>query len=376
MQFLLAWQNLTYNKTRTVAAVAGVAFVITLIFVQLGMRNSIINAGLQVYNRLNFDLVLISPNYLYINKAGTLPRRRLYQAESLSGVAHAMPFYVALAEWRNPETSYRDFVQMLAFHPRDRVFRWLDVEAPLSALQTPDTVFIDRRARPEAGPKDTGVITELGGRKIRIAGQFTLGAGFTALGAIIVSDQTFSRVLNGLSLDRVSLGLVTLAPGAAINTVADDLRRALPPDVQVLTRTDLNETETRYWIESTSTGIVLHTGVFMAFIVGMVVLYQLLATDISNRLPEYATLKAIGYPNRYLSQVVFIQAFFLALMGYAPALVLSFGLYDTIRKIAHIPIEMTLIRIAFVLGLSISMCSVSGLAAVRKAKTAEPAELF
>ena len=167
-----------------------------------------------------------------------------------------------------------------------------------------------------------------------------------------------------------------LAPGADLHGLAEQLRRQLPPDVQVMTRAELNAAEKHYWIEMTSTGIVLHTGVLMALLVGTVVLYQVLATDISNRLSEYATLKALGHPNLYLSRVVLEQGFFLAMLGFVPALALAFGLYAVMRKTAHIPVDMTVMRIGLVWLLAVGMCSISALAALRRAKYADPAELF
>ncbi len=376
MQLDFAWKNLLHYKFRTLAAIVGIVFVIMLLFVQFGMKASVIKAGTLVYDQLQCDLVLASPHYLYINKAGSFPRHRLYQAETVHGVDHVMPLYIALAIWRNPETGYRDFVQLVAFHPGDRVFRLPEIEAQLDVLQTPDTLLIDRHARAEAGPTAAGVVTEVGQRQIRIGGHFTLGSGFTALGTVISSDQNVSRILNGAPLHQVTLGLVTTAPEAPVNTVAERLRQTLPPDVQVLTRSELVGMERHYWIKMTSTGIILNTGALMALVVGVVVLYQVLATDISHRLSEYATLKALGYSNRYVSGLVLQQALIFAVLGYIPAVALAFGTYALIRQLAHIPMDMTVTRLVLVFCLAVGMRAIPALAALRKAKTADPAELF
>lgn len=376
MQTTLAWQNLIHNKTRTLVALAGIAFMITLLFVQLGLRAALLRIAMYVYDRLRYDIVLVSPHYIYIDDAGTFPRSRLYQALAVNGVESAMPFYTHLPVWQNPHTGSRYYVQMLAFHPRDQVFLLPEIAEQLPALRHPDAVLIDRYSRPELGAQDIGVVTELNRHKITIAGQFSLGNGFTAFGTIIVSDQTFSRILHGASLERVNLGLLTIVPGVLSDVVAHRLRHVLPSDVQVLTHSELEVVESRYWMEMTATGIMFNTGVLMAFLVGVVVLYQVLATDVSNRLSEYATLKALGYPNGYMSCVVLQQAFILAVLGFVPALVLTLGIYEVIAKTAHIAIGMTGLRIVIVLNLTVGMCSVSGLIALRKARKADPAELF
>jgi len=373
----LAWRYLTHNKRRAFAAAASIAFVIVLIFVQLGLYASIVKSATQVYDRLNFDIVLVSPRYVYMDRAGTFRRGRLYQALTVNGVDSAVPFYTTpTPRWRNPQTRLRYQMQTRAFNLHDRVFLLPELDEKLAAIRSPDTVLIDRRTRPELGSQATGVVTELNRRKIRIAGQYTLGIGFGGLGSIIVSDQNFSRILNGYSLDKVSLGLIKIVPGASPDVVAHSLRRLLPPDVRVLTRAELEDSEQRYWIEVTSTGIIIGTGTIVAFLVGTIVFYQVLATDITNHIPEYATLKALGYKDSHMSLVVLQQAFMLALMGFVPALALALGVYEVIRKTAYLPVSMTLMRIVFVLILAVVMCSLSGLIALRKVKQADPAELF
>jgi putative ABC transport system permease protein len=129
-------------------------------------------------------------------------------------------------------------------------------------------------------------------------------------------------------------------------------------------------------MQRTSVGIIFQMGVFVALIVGVLFVYQVIATDISDHFAEYATLKAIGYSSRYLSGVVLRQALVLAVLGYIPALFAALGLYSLGREQAQIPLSMTWLRAASVLLLAFAMCAMSGLLALRKVRTADPAELF
>ena len=376
MKTRLAWRNLTHTKARTLVSTAGMAFVIQLIFVQLGLYTGVVNTATQVYNQLYFDIMLTSPHYMFITSARTFPRQRLYQALTVDGVASAKPFYVALTSWQNLHTRLRYGIMLMAFHPSDHVFRLPELTEQSDRLRYPDMVLIDRETRPALGPRSIGMVTEVNQRQITIAGEYTLGIGFGALGVIITSDQNFSRIMQGYDLEQVNFGLITVSPGVAPDGVVHRLRRLLPPDVQVLTRDELGAIEQRYWVEVAAIGVTFGSGAIVAFLVGMVIVYQVLANHITNHFAEYATLKALGYSDTSIARVVLQQALTLALLGFVPALAMALGIYELIRQHVHLLISMTLERFVFVLVLVVVMCAVSGLIALRKVKKADPAELF
>ncbi len=373
---LLAWSNLLHTRMRTAAATAGITFVVLLIFVQFGLLAAIVQAAVLVYDQLDFEIMLVSPHYVFLNHTGTFPRHRLHQAATQPGVARATPLYLALPMWQNAHTRLRYRLRMLGFHPEDAVFLLPEPAAQQAVLRAPDTVLIDSRSRPECGPLAVGSVTEVERRTVTIGGHYTLGLDLRAIGSIMVSAQNFARILPGHDLANVHLGLVKVASGVDPDLMAQHLRQALPPDVLPLTRAALAHVEQRYWVEATSTGIIFGTGSLLAFLVGAVVIYQVLATDIANHLVEYATLKALGYRNTFLSAVVLSQALCLAVMGFPPALGLAFGVYAVIRHTAYFPIHMTLARLVTVLALTVLMCALSALVAVRKVHRADPAELW
>ena len=117
-------------------------------------------------------------------------------------------------------------------------------------------------------------------------------------------------------------------------------------------------------------------GVALSFIIGAAIVYMVLATDVASRLPEYATLKAMGYAPSFLSQTVLRQAWLLSLIGYIPAFVTAILLYKITSSLSGIPTFMTWQRAAGVFGLSLLMCTLAGILAVRKLLKAEPASLF
>jgi putative ABC transport system permease protein len=380
MRTPLAWLNLLHERTRLTVAIAGVAFATLLIFLNLGFLGALATTASQIYSRMNAQIFLISPQSLEISTTETFPQERLYQVAGIEGVQRVMPLYVGYQQWRNPETRRNRSMFVYGINPRDPVFTLPELQQPetIAVLERPDTVLIDRFSRPEFGPQTTGLETESDRRRVEIGGQYSLGGGFAADGTLITSDQNFRRLFDPRPLDRIDLGLIQLQPGANVEAIVQAVRAKLPQDVLVLTQAEIIERERTYWIATTSIGFIFSLGVIVSFIVGTVIVYQILYTDIASHIAEYATLKAMGYRSRYLFSVVLQEAVLLAGMGYVPGLVLSIGLYTLATKATSgsLPMSMNLGRAIFVLFLTLFMCSVSGLISVRKVISADPAEVF
>lgn len=376
----LAWYNLRHDRPRLLVAVAGVTFAVLLMFMNLGFLGALVNTTTNFYDEFNGDIFLISPQSLEISSTKAFPRERLYQAAGIEGVQRVMPLYAEYALWKNPDTKVSRAMFVYAFNPSDPVFLMPELYAPegRQALQRPNTTFIDRRSRPEFGPQTVGLETEADRRRVTVVGQYDLGGGFAADGTLIMSDQNFRRYFDPRPLDQVNLGLILLEPGANAQRVKAALQDRLPADVDVYTKAEIVLKESQFWIQTTSIGFIFGLGVVVSFVVGTVIVYQILYTDIRDHLREYATLKAIGYSGSYLFKTVIQEAVLLALMGYVPGLVLALGLYELALKATAgtLPMQMTVFRVLFVFTLTMLMCVLSGLISVRKAVTADPAEVF
>lgn len=376
----LAWHNLLYDRTRLGVAIAGVSFAVLLIFMNLGFMGALITTTTNFYAKFNADIVLMSPQSLEISTTTAFPRQRLYQVAGIEGVTRVMPLYAEYALWKNPETGISRAMFAYGFNPNDPVFLMPELNRPEGrrALQLPNTTFIDRLSRPEFGPQTIGLETEVDRRRIKIVGQYDLGGGFAADGTLIMSDQNFRRLFDPRPLDQINLGLVQLQPDADPQRVKATMRQRLPADVDIFTKAEIIAHDRTYWLQTTSIGFIFSMGVVVSFIVGTVIVYQILYTDIRDHLREYATLKAMGYSSWYLVQVVLQEAVTLAVLGYVPGLIISLGLYLlTLNATAGaLPMQMTLFRMVFVLLLTVIMCSLSGLVSVRKAVTADPADVF
>jgi putative ABC transport system permease protein len=378
----LGWLQLRHDRGRLLVALAGIAFADVLMFMQLGFQNALYDSNTRLSRSLQTDLVLVSPQMRNMQFLSTFSRRRLYQSLDVPGVKSTSALYSNLITWKNPQTRQEKQVQAIGFDPNQPVFNLPEVNQNLAAIKLPDRVLFDRTTRGQYEQvianfeQGKPVATEVERRTIEIAGLFTLGSSFAADGTLMTSDQNFLRLFPRREAGSISLGLIKLQPNADPQQVAAALRSYLPNDVKVLTHSELVKVEEDFWKSQSPIGFIFGMGTTMAFFVGVVIVYQVLSTDVNAHIKEYATFKAMGYNNGYLLAVVFEEAVILAVLGFIPGLGLPLVLYQMASKATSLPIVMTLARVVFVLLLTLVMCMLSGAIATRKLQSADPADMF
>ncbi|BAY18444.1 DevC protein [Nostoc sp. HK-01] len=378
----LAWLQMTRDKTRLAVALAGIAFADILMFTQLGFRDALYYSNVQLHSSLNGDIILINRQSNAILSMKSFSQRRLYKALDLPSVQSVHSIYLDYTAWKNPVTGRSRSLLVFGINPEFNLFNLPGVQENLDKLKLPDVVLFDRSSRQEYGPiaddfeKGKTVKAELRRRKIKVVGLFTLGTSFGADGNLITSDVNFLRIFNTRQQGLIDIGVIKVKPGTDVETVAKDLRQYLPQDVNVLTKQDFIDFERHYWASSTAIGFIFSLGTIMGFIVGTVIVYQILYTEVSDHLSEYATLKAIGYTQKYLLIVILQEALLLACLGYLPGLFFTILMYQKAKEATLLPIFMTFGRATNVLILTMIMCFISGAIAVRKLRSADPADIF
>lgn len=378
----LAWLQLCRQKVRLVVAIAGVSFAVLLMMMQVGFMDALYRSAINLHRHLAADLVLLDPAYSTLPHPTRFPERRLQQARAIPGVAAVIPVHTDIAQWKHPVDASMHGIFVIGIDPARQPF----IPGPLTRLarriRYPDVVAFDEHSRPEYGVvpaalhANTPLTTEVNRREIEVTSLFDLGTSFGIDGNLITSDLNFRRLFPAYPKGAVSIGLVRLRPGTDAAAVRDALDAYLPNDVQVLTLQQFEDMEVQYWATKTPIGFVFTFGVIMGIVVGMIIVYQILFTDVAEHLAEYATLKAMGRTNRYLSRVVVAEATLLAVSGFVPGLAVSWWLYRLTHIATKLPMEVGLGRALVVLGLTIVMCWASGLLAIRKLRTADPAEVF
>jgi putative ABC transport system permease protein len=381
----LAWAQLTREKMRLVIALAGIGFADLLMFMQFGFRDALFESSISFHSKLKGEIFIINTQSTALIAMKTFPQRRLYQALSFNGVTAISPVYLGFGLWQNPDPNRRNTRQLMiiGFDPSHPVLDIPEIQTNLHKIKISDVVLFDQASRAEFGPvveyfkQGKPVETEVDNRRIRVEGLFTLGASFGADGNLVTSDLNFLRIFaTRRARGLIDIGVVKLEPGTDVKAVVDKMRAALPQDVKIFTKEEFADFEKKYWHESTSIGFIFTLGASMGFIVGIVIVYQILYTDVTDHLPEYATLKAMGYKDIYFLGVVFQEALILAILGYLPGLGVSVVLYSLGRSATGLPMYMTLTKVITVFVMTVIMCSVSGAIAVRKLQAADPADIF
>ncbi|WP_445633159.1 ABC transporter permease DevC [Nostoc sp. DSM 114161] len=378
----LAWRQLMKEKTRLAVAVAGITFADLLMFIQLGFESALFDAAIKPHRNLQADLVLINPQFQTLFSVKNFPRERLYQTLGFNGVRSVNSVYIGSAQWRNSETRLDRTILVWGIDPTQPAFKSAEIKQNQHHLKQLYQVLFDQAGRPEYGTvadifNKTGKFeTELNDKLVSVKGLFTDGASFAADGNVITSDSTFGQLFPDSKPDRITVGLITLKQGADPQKVQSQLAAALPKDVKVLTPEEFAQIEKKYWEAGTAIGFIFGLGTAVGFIVGIVIVYQILYSDVSDHLPEYATLKAMGYTDGYLLRVLFQEALFLAILGFIPGLILSTGLYQLAYTATMLPLFMKLERAISVWILTLIMCTFSGAIAMRKLRSADPADVF
>ena len=383
MILTIAWRQLLHQPSRMIAAIAGIVFAVVLIMVQLGFQDALYRSATLHYDLMTADVFLLSPQYeaIMYNNSG-FPSQRLNQAYAVDGVSSTLAVYGSFVAWKNPWTHMERTMYMFGFKPVPGFFDLGEIKDPGPLLRTGDAVLFDIHSRKEYGDVATAfragnhVVTEMVGHRVEVAGLFSAGTSFGIDGAVVLSDTNFFRLLPGRSPDVVNVGLIKVKPGFDADKVRDQLAKALPNDVRVLTHAQLDENEREFWSSNTPIGFIFALGVFLGLVVGIIVVYQILYTDVTDHLQEYATLKAMGYKDRVLFTIIIYESVILSIFGYIPGFFITLFIYRIASNATFLPLRMSVERGILVYLLTIGMCVLSGALALRRLQRADPAEIF
>ena len=380
----IAWLNLTYKPSKLLLSIAGIVFAAVLMFMFTGFKHALFDSQLQLLNKLNGDVFLVHSRRASLIAPVQFPFEMLYRAKNHPGVTDVYPIYLGKATWKNPDGTNAKSVRLIAFDLDAALFQFPEVRQYRTELSLPDTVLVDRWAKPSLGQRHRGTVTELADRRVQVLGNFELGNDFAASsGNLITSEENFLRYQTGSdakrksrSLDFADIGVIFLGPQATPEQLVADLRDELPKTVSVYTREALINWELRVWQKSSNIGFIFGILTLMGFVIGIVLCYQILYADITDNIQAYATVKAIGYSDAYLFVVVLQQALLLSVLGFIPAIIFSYFLYEFAISFTGLLFRMTFDRIGFIFLMTVLMCTFSGLFSALKVQRCDPADIF
>jgi len=378
----LAARQLLDNRVRLLVAIAGIAFADILMFMQVGFRDGLFRAALAIPEVFEADLVVIDPGYEKLTATRGIPRHWLYWSRAVPEVASVSPVQVSTVSWRNPVDSRLSNIVAVGVDPALPGIDVPEVRALQGILDLPDGVLFDTTSRPRYGPiaalfaQSGEVRVAINRRPYRVCGLYRRGKPFDVDGAIVLGEAAFRRANPDRPPGVITIGLVRLRPGAVIEEARRALSGLYHGKLAVLTKPELLDRERDYWSRTSPIGFIFNLGAAMGFLVGIVIVYQILFADVAEHLPEYATLKAMGHSTLFLFGVVGCQAVVLAVVGFVPGALVSGALYHLTAAATSLPIRMSVALVGRMLLLTVLMCALSGAVALHKVARADPAEIF
>ncbi len=378
----LAWLQLTSERKRFAVAIAGITFAVAMMLFQMGLQNALFKQVVGPLLLIDGDVVVVGYHYEYFGVGRGFPEVRLHQCKSVEDVVSAEPIKIGCASFKNVDDGRERDIFLIAFDPTKKTFLSPDILKSSQNLKMRGTVAFDALSRQQYGDvvtalsKSDVVKTEISGRAVNIKNLINIGATFAADGNVLMSIDTLLDVWQHSTSSIIDVGVIKLKKGANANIVAKRLSKILPNDVKVMTKQEYIQSEKDYWAVRTPIGFVIGASMAVAIFVGAVIVYQILYTDVSDHIPEYATLKAIGFADSFFVWTIIQESVILSVMGFIPGSLLAGILYKLTRDIGNMPTYMSISSLVIVFALTVSMCVVAGLLATRKLRNANPADIF
>ncbi|MCP9775469.1 ABC transporter permease DevC [Cyanobium sp. WAJ14-Wanaka] len=378
----LAWRQTSHRPMRLFAAIAGVSFANVLVFFQMGLASGLYASQKRPLQLLTGELVMVSRRYTNLGEPLNMPRSRLVQALGVQGVKAVTPLYIGKTNWLNRDSREKKQALIFGLAPENPALGIPELATDSSKLLRPDGLFFDTLSKKAAGPVAQIVATEgfydteLNGKRAVVNGIFRMGLTFSADINLLTSASNFKNWFPDQTSDDIQLGVIQLKAGVSPQQVQATLANFLDPSVKVLTLKELEAIEVEHWRNNTSFGLIFNLGVLVGLVVGAIIVYQILYSDVSDHLPEYATMKAMGYGDGFVVGIIVQESLLLAALAFLPSLLLAMGLYALLFRATSLLIAMTLERAVTVFALTLAMSAGSGWLATGKLRRLDPADIF
>jgi putative ABC transport system permease protein len=376
LTYLIAWRNLVHDRMRFAVTLTGIAFSTLLMGIQLGMLLNFMHTTSILVDHAGADLWITAHGVRTVDLATPIEERRRFQALKVAGVAAAEPYLLGFGFWKRTD-GVRETVLMIGINPDATMGKpWnLPEEADAREMMlSPDGAIVDRLYAEKLSVGGVGELFEINDHRVRVAG-FTSGIRtFTQSPYVFMSLRHARAMAFAQEADPVTYVLVRVADGYAAEAVAAELREKLP-GVDVLMADEFSQRSRNYWLFSTGAGITVISGAVLALFVGVVIAAQTLYASTMDRLPEYATIRAMGGPRSYLYAIVLKQALIGGGLGYLVGIVIALVLVYAGRDASAAP-EMTW-WLALGIGAVIElMCAAASIVSLNKVTAIDPVEVF
>ena len=411
----IARKNLFEDIPRFIVAQAGIMFAVSLVTIQVGILKGFTRSTALLIDHASADLWIASEEMVHLELTSTMPAERVLEARQVPGVARSEALLIRSSIWRDSNGRISP-IRIFGFNPEGEMFaRWPVIQGHLKDLRQPYTVMIDKASFKNLGLKQVSDRGNIGALPAQLVGvtedtqsiassSFILTslenanafstAGLNTSVNCKVQDGEFIGCTNAFEnqpqnqsttppptprrlnlADPISYILIRAEADQNLSQLKQRLQEKFPK-TRVYTQAEIAKITRTYWSERTGIGFILGLGATVGFIVGMVIVGQILYASVADHMREFGTLKAMGASNWVIYRVIVEQALWMSVLGYLPSMIfcLSLGAWTQTAQNVMILIEPTTAAGVFLL--TIVMCVGSALFAVQKVTRVDPAIVF
>ncbi len=370
----LASRNLFHDRIRLIATVVGIVFSIVLVTVQLGVFMSFERMITTMIDHAQADFWIVPAETKSFEDASLLSGRERLHALSIDGVTEAIPVVVGYASWRMPNGGASKSVILVGTPlTSNGTYPWDVVEGSRGDLSMPGSVAIDRSYSTQLGIAQVGGKAEINNQKARVVAMTKGIRSFTTTPHVFTSLDT-ARAYLGVPPSKANYFIVRVAPHASATAIRNRLAASMP-DLEVLTSEEFRHRSLLFWLFDTGAGAALLGSAILGVIVGTIIVAQTLYSSAKDHLKEFATLRAIGSSRGYILKVILGQALLSAVVGFSMAAAIDFSLVRATAD-AALPIIMTPELTLGLFVLTVAMCSIAAVSAIRVVTRTDPVLVF
>jgi putative ABC transport system permease protein len=370
----LASRNLFHDRVRLIATAVGIVFSIVLVTVQLGVFLSFERMVTTMIDHAHADFWIVPSETKSFEDSSLLSGRERLQALSVNGVKAAVPAVVGYASWRKPNGGAATPVLVVGTPESSAGLQpWNLVEGNLRDLALPEGVAIDRSYFEQLGITHIGEHAEIDNQKARVVAVTNNIRSFTTMPNVFTSLER-ARAYLGVPANEANYFIVRLAPNADAAAVRGELAARLS-DAEVLTSAEFRHRTRQFWLFDTGAGAALLGSAILGVIVGTIIVAQTLYSSTKDHLKEFATLRAIGSSRIYILKVILTQALLSAVIGFSIAACIDLTLVKVTAD-AALPIVMTPGLTLSLFVLTLAMCAIAAVSAIRVVTRIDPVAVF
>lgn len=369
----LGFQVLLHKRWRLLSMSASVAVGVVVVFVEMGLLQGILDSQALIATLVRGDLIVMNKARSDLHRWDKLDAIRISQIASVSGVARIIPVYEDHVSLRDPDDKRVRRIILFAFSPSDMPLNIGRRSKVSAALKMTNSFLFDRLSRPIFGKIKPGKNIEIDKFPMRVSGLVSIGPDIVNDGNIVVSSGQWLSKSPGA---QPIMGVVRVAHGADIDQVRQKILNSVPDDVAVLTPDEARERENTATLQSTPIGLLFAVGMIAGIVIGTINCYQILYTEVTDHLQQYATLKAIGFTQEFLRNVILSQAVLLSGTGFAAGVILAAIADAYIASATMLPTQLHFGSATIVCLGTLVMCILAGWIAIGRLKAADPAALY